>query len=143
MLRDFLPGDIDRVMRLWLDTNTAAHSFVDSGYWLESFEAVKLALPKADVSVYEQDGDIRAFIGLTEGYIAGLFVSGDFQSKGLGKLLLDHAKEKHAVLTLNVYKKNTRAIRFYIREGFTVSGEQTDENTGEKEYTMTWNGRKL
>ncbi|MPM08306.1 putative N-acetyltransferase YjaB [bioreactor metagenome] len=138
MIRDFRPEDIDDVMRLWLDTNILAHDFIDSGYWRANFEAVKKMIPKAAVFVYEQDGDIRAFIGLMESFIAGIFVSNDFQSKGIGKLLLDHTKDKHGELSLNVYKKNSRAIRFYSREGFIISAEQTDENTGETELIMKW-----
>ncbi len=138
MIRGFRPEDIDNVMCLWLDTNTLAHDFIDSGYWSANFEAVKKMLPKATVFVYEQDGDIRAFIGLMESFIAGVFVSNDFQPKGNGKLLLDHAKDKHGELYLNVYKRNSRAIRFYLREGFIISTEQTDENTGETELIMKW-----
>jgi ribosomal protein S18 acetylase RimI-like enzyme len=138
MIRDFRPEDIDNVMCLWLDTNILSHDFIDSGYWRANFEAVKIMIPKATVFVYERDGDIRAFIGLMESFIAGIFVSNDFQSKGIGKLLLDHAKEKHGELYLNVYKKNSRAIRFYLREGFIISTEQPDENTGETELIMKW-----
>ncbi len=136
MIRDFRPEDIDNIMCLWLDTNIIAHDYIDSGYWRANFEAVKKMIPKATVFVYEQDGDIRAFIGLMQSFIAGIFVSNNFQSKGIGKLLLDHAKDKHGELSLNVYKKNSRAIRFYSREGFTISSEQTDENTGETELIM-------
>lgn len=138
MIRDFKLEDIDNDMCLWLDTNILAHDFIDSGYWRANFDAVKKMIPKATVFTYEQDGDIRAFIGLMESFIAGIFVSKDFQSKGIGKLLLDHAKEKHGELYLNVYKKNSRAIRFYLREGFIVSTEQADENTGETELIMKW-----
>jgi putative acetyltransferase len=31
-----------------------------------------------------------------------------------------------------------RAVRFYLREGFRIVEDGTDENTGEKEYLMRW-----
>ena len=60
------------------------------------------------------------------------------QSQGLGKILLNYAKDKRNKLYLNVYQKNTRAISFYQREGFDVQNSGLDEATGEKEYVMAW-----
>ncbi|MDR1771076.1 MAG: GNAT family N-acetyltransferase, partial [Hungatella sp.] len=37
----------------------------------------------------------------------------------MGSELLGYAKERHNKLLLNVYKRNERAVRFYLREGFT------------------------
>lgn len=138
MIRDFRTKDIDMVMELWLDTNILAHNFIDSRYWQDNFVTVKEMMPKATIYVYEQNGEIEAFIGLMEGFVAGIFVASEFQSKGIGKLLLDYSKSKYNELTLCVYKKNDGALRFYLREGFTISKEQVDENTGEIEFVMKW-----
>jgi len=35
-------------------------------------------------------------------------------------------------------KKNERAVRFYLREGFVIQGEQIDINTNETELVMKW-----
>lgn len=138
MIRDFRTTDIYRIMEIWLDTNILVHNFIDSGYWRNNFQAVKEMMPKATIYVYEHNGEIQAFIGLMESFVAGIFVSSDFQSKGIGKLLLDYSKCKHNELSLCVYKKNNRALRFYLREGFTIYTEQVDENTGEIEVVMKW-----
>ena len=60
------------------------------------------------------------------------------QSSGIGNALLDYAKETNSELSLQVYKRNERAVKFYLREGFHVINEQTDENTGETELVMKW-----
>ena len=65
------------------------------------------------------------------------------QSQGIGKRLLDHMKAIKDTLHLSVYQKNTRAIRFYQREGFVIQYEGLDESTGEKEYAMLWQRRQL
>ena len=75
-------------------------------------------------------------------YIEGIFVSDEVQSQGIGKRLLDHIKAIKDTLYLSVYQKNTRAIRFYQREGFVIQREGLDESTDEKEFTMLWR-RKL
>lgn len=138
MIRYFRTTDIDRIMQLWLDTNILAHNFINIGYWQDNFGMVKEMMPKATIYVYEQNGKIQGFIGLMESFVAGIFVSSDFQSKGIGKSLLDYSKGKRNKLSLCVYKKNDRALRFYLREGFTIFKEQLDENTGEEEYVMKW-----
>lgn len=60
------------------------------------------------------------------------------QSQGIGKMLLNYAKDKSSKLRLNVYQKNTRAISFYQREGFEIRCSGLDEATGEKDYVMAW-----
>ena len=58
--------------------------------------------------------------------------------KGIGKILLNHVKNKSNKLLLNVYKKNTRAISFYQREGFEIQCSGFDKATGEEDYLMAW-----
>ena len=80
----------------------------------------------------------KTFIGLNDEYVEGIFVSGEMQSQGIGKILLNYAKDKRNKLHLNVYQKNARAISFYKREGFEIQHSGLDEATGEKDYVMTW-----
>ena len=141
MIRELRKTDIDTVADLWLDTNRKAHDFIPAQYWESNVEFVKEMLPQAEVYVYENDKAIQGFIGLSGDYIEGIFVSEKRQSQGIGKLLLDYAKDRKPKLLLNVYKKNTRAISFYRREGFEIQHEDRDKTTGEKEYAMIWQKR--
>lgn len=138
MIRNFRKDDIDKVMQLWLETNVKAHHFIDSSYWNDNYNMVKEILPKATIYVYDENDEIQGFIGLMDGYIAGIFVSNKCQSKGIGKALLDYVKEQNSELLLSVYKKNNRAKQFYLREGFTIDSEQIDKSTGEVEFLMKW-----
>lgn len=138
MIRDFKAEDIEKIMKLWLDTNVSAHSFIENAYWKDNYEAVKEMLPQAKLFVVEQDGKLQGFIGLNQSYIAGIFVAEDSQSQGIGKQLLDYVKSKHKELSLQVYQKNERAVSFYLREGFTIILKQVDDNTGEAELVMKW-----
>lgn len=138
MIRELRKADINKVADIWLDTNIKAHYFIPAQYWKSNLELVKEVLPQAEVYVYENDKEIQGFIGLNDEYIEGIFVSDKMQSQGLGKILLDYAKGKRNKLFLNVYKKNTRAISFYQREGFEIRYSGLDEATGEKDYVMAW-----
>lgn len=73
-----------------------------------------------------------------KGHVAGIFVSTQMQSKGIGKQLLETAKELYSELSLSVYIKNTKAIDFYKREQFIIENKQLDTNTNEIEYHMRW-----
>ena len=129
---------LDRIMELWLETNIHAHHFIDHNYWKTNYELVKEMMPQATIYAYQEENTIQAFVGLVEDYIAGIFVSSDLQSKGIGKNLLEYCKSLKDELSLHVYQKNERALHFYQREGFVITKEKIDENTNELEYEMTW-----
>lgn len=141
MIRKCVERDIDTVMQIWLDTNIQTHGFISSNYWIENFDMVRRMLPYAEIYVYENDYTNRTegFIGLNENYIEGIFVRESAQSNRIGKQLLDYVKRVKSILSLSVYQKNKRAIKFYLREGFKIQSENVDDNTAEKEFTMTWN----
>ncbi|MCI5610359.1 MAG: N-acetyltransferase [Roseburia sp.] len=138
MIRSLQKADINRVADIWLDTNLKAHSFISAQYWESNYELVKEMFSQAEVYVYEDGQKIQGFIGLSDKYIEGIFVSEKMQSQGIGKLLLNYIKDRKDVLHLNVYQKNIRAIHFYQREGFEIQCEGLDEATGEKDYVMIW-----
>ena len=138
MIRKMEKEDLDRVSQIWLDTNIKAHDFILSQYWEKNYEPVREMLPQAEVYVWEENGQIQGFVGLYEDYIAGIFVLEQVQSRGIGGRLLDHIKAEKPHLSLKVYQKNTRAVKFYKRKGFQIEMESADQETGEKEYTMEW-----
>ncbi len=140
MIRKFHRNDLSTVMQIWLDTNIRAHSFIPRKYWMDNFEMVKNMMQKAELYVHEDDNTHQAngFIGLTDDYIAGIFVRENVQSDGIGKQLMDYVKKRRTNLCLSVYQKNIRAVRFYQRESFVIQSENYDEDTREKEFVMVW-----
>ena len=75
MIRKLNKDDIDKVTQIWLEVNTKTHNFIPEKYWTEQFNAVKQILPQSEVYIYEKNGEILGFVGLTDNYIAGIFVS--------------------------------------------------------------------
>lgn len=139
MIREFQISDTQIVMQLWIAGNEDAHSFIAKEYWQANFEEVEKQLLKADTFVYDLNGEIKGFIGLMDEYIAGIFVDKAYRSQGIGRQLLEYVKQLHSTLSLNVYQKNERALRFYRENGFAIVSKQNDEHTGEIEFTMIWN----
>lgn len=138
MIRDFNEADIEQIIKIWLNANIRAHHFIDSSYWIDNYAAVKKMLPEATIYVHDSNGQIQGFLGLNGDYIEGIFVDAEYQSKGIGSQLLNYAKERQNKLLLNVYKRNERAVTFYLREGFVILAEQLEAETKESEFTMVW-----
>lgn len=129
---------LNKIMDIWLDTNIKTHDYINKSYWESKRLFVRDNLPKADIYVYEVDNEIKGFIGIQNNYIAGLFVNRDIQNAGIGSTLLKKVKKINQSLILSVYKKNTQAISFYRKQGFTIIDELVDSETNEIEYTMRW-----
>ena len=114
MIREMQASDIGRVMEICLKENIKSHRFIDAQYWKGNFEMLREMLPQAEVYVSQDDGCVDGFIGLNGGYIEGIFVSEDAQSRGIGRQLMEHAKRIRGQLSLNAYQKNESTIRFYV-----------------------------
>lgn len=142
MIRKAEKTDINRIMQIWLKVNQKAHSFIDKIYWKSNFNEVKKSIEQADVYIYEKENIICGFIGIVDSYIAGIFVDELYQSQGIGALLLNYVKALHTSLSLHVYEKNSRALGFYLREGFNIVSEDVDSNTGEQELELIWTADK-
>ena len=99
---------------------------------------VRTVNPDATVYVYEDNGSVQGFIGLTKNYIEGIFVEESMRGKGIGTQLLNLAKQLCSSLTLQVYEKNQSALRFYFKEGFQIKKKQMDSETGQMDFTMEW-----
>lgn len=138
MIRKFEKKDTERIMEIWLEANLEAHDFVPSDYWLSQYQSVQKQLLSADIYVYEQDNEIQGFVGMTDDYLAGIFVDKKYRSMGIGKGLLEYVKKIYPAFSLNVYQKNQRAVDFYLREKLTIVSTGADEDTAEADYTMVW-----
>ena len=138
MIRKFEKNDINTVMEIWVNENIRTHNFIVKEYWKDNYEYVKDILPKADIYVYILDEQVVGFVGVNNNYVEGIFVDINNQHSGIGTSLLDRIKENKDNLTLNVYKKNANAIKFYEKNNFIITSENIDKDTNEIKYTMTW-----
>lgn len=140
MVKVFDKKDADAIARIWLEENIKAHSFIPRGYWEANRSAIEENKGGADIYSFMENGEATGFIGLSGGYVEGIFVAGKRQSAGIGKKLLDFAKSKCSALELDVYEKNSRAVKFYLNNGFREKSRGTNADTGETEIRMIWKG---
>lgn len=142
IIRKFNDFDLKRVMRIWYEGNLEAHDFVDKNYWEKNFGFVKRSLPESEVYVYEIDGYVVGFVGIEEGYIAGLFVDKEYRGVGIGTKLIEYVKELYDFFTLHVFENNYGAVTFYENRGLIKKEESVHEDLGEVEYLMYYRRKK-
>lgn len=138
MIRQLQNKDIDKIMEIWLESTIDAHKFISKEYWNENYNIVKdMYIPMSKTFVYEDNDDIRGFISvINNDFIGALFVEKNYQSQGIGKSLIDYAKNLYDNLSLAVYKENEKALEFYKKMGFKIISENINEDTNCVEYIM-------
>ena len=138
MIRQLQNKDIDKIMGIWLESTIYAHKFISKEYWNENYNIVKdVYIPMSKTFVYEDNDDIRGFISIINNdFIGALFVEKNYQSQGIGKSLIDYAKNLYDNLSLAVYKENEKALEFYKNMGFKIISENINEDTNCVEYIM-------
>ena len=138
MIRQLQNKDIDKIMGIWLESTIYAHKFISKEYWNENYNIVKdMYIPMSKTFVYEDNDDIRGFISIINNdFIGALFVEKNYQSQGIGKSLIDYAKNLYDNLSLAVYKENEKALEFYKKMEFKIISENINEDTNCVEYIM-------
>jgi putative acetyltransferase len=143
-LRPYRAEDEDAAIALWLETWQQAYPDIDFAarvpWWRERWR--NELVPKAAIVVAEQAGALVGFVTIdTEGYLDQLVVAPDHWGSELGNALVNEAKRRSPDgITLLVNKDNTRAIRFYQRNGFVHAGEDVNPTSGRPVLKMQWKG---
>ena len=125
LIREYRPEDFDAVTILWRVAREKSlpdfqrrkgHFFYEDQDYFHTH-----VLQEDRVWVVEMDGRPVAFLAMRADFIDHLYVHPDYQNRGIGKALLDHARQvspEHVWLyTLQV---NEKARLFYEKDGFTA-----------------------
>ena len=78
---------------------------------------------------------IKGLVEVADGEIRTLYVDSFFVGNGIGGKLVEHAKQQMGGTYLWTLERNDRAIAFYQRHGFTLTGERMEE-PGTEEYLV-------
>lgn len=112
--------------------------FKDDEFYFSELSVSKKAkeyLPEAEKFFVYDDGAIKGFVMVEGKQIKKLFVEPVLQGNSIGAKLLDFAVSEKGADFLWALEKNKRAIAFYERRGFCLSGERKFEE-GTKEYLV-------
>jgi putative acetyltransferase len=142
-LRRYESGDEAAAIALWLRSWQAAYPLLDFvarlDWWCERWR--NELVPSAEIVIAETDGEVIGFVTVDPRtlYLDQLVVAPPRWGSGVAAVLIAAAKRLSPTgLDLDVNTDNARAIRFYGKEGFVVSGKGVNPVSGKPLHRMTW-----
>ena len=113
-----------------------AHADDDVRGWVRD-----VLLVERESWVATEGDEIVALLALAPGWVDQLYVRPDRLGRGIGRRLMDHAKERSPdALRLYTFQVNDRARRFYERNGFVAAwfGDGSANEEGQPDVRYAW-----
>ena len=139
-IRKAIIDDLSRVAEIYVFNNRINFfpRFKDEVFSFGELQVVPLIdnyFKREDIieNIYVYDnGIIKGFIQMNGAEICKLYVDTSFQSEGIGNELIEFAVRELYADNLWALEKNVRAISFYQRHGFHLTGQKKfEEDTTE------------
>ncbi len=127
MIRPSTQEDLPLLSEIWEEAVSVTHNFLSNS----DFAEIKTRLPEyfdnSKVYIYEENGALKGFLGITGDNIDMLFVRE--RGTGIGTALLGFAVENGAC-RVDVNEQNHKARSFYGKHGFEVCGRSETDGSG-------------
>jgi putative acetyltransferase len=143
VLRPYAASDESAAIELWRKTWQLTYPDIDFAarvpWWRARWHDE--LVPKAAIVVAEADGAMVGFVTveLANGYLDQIVVAQQAWGSGLAEALLAEAKRlSPAGIDLLVNTDNDRAVRFYRKRGFAVTGADVSPLSGRPLHKMSW-----
>ena len=146
-LRPYRAEDEDAAIDLWQRTWQQAYPSIDFAarvdWWRKRWRGE--LVPNAAIVVAEQANTLIGFVTIdAKGYLDQLVVGPEQWGSPLATSLVDEAKRlSPSGVTLLVNKDNSRAIRFYQRNGFVHAGEDVNPTSNRPVLKMAWRRQQI
>jgi GNAT superfamily N-acetyltransferase len=139
-IEPYAGADLDAVASVWL-AGWRSTGLPVAG--LVSLDELRSRLPVEvergwQVYVARVEGRVVGFAALQDDWVMQLFVAPDAQGRGVGKALLDLAKARCPRGFRLDTAAESRAVRFYEREGLTRGGVETHPRLGHAIVRYDW-----
>ena len=150
-LRAYTVTDEAAAIELWRRTWQAAYPDIDFSarlaWWRERWR--NELVPACTIIVVETSGGVAGVplprmvgfvtVNPTTGYLDQIVVAPEAWGSQLARTLIDAAKQVAPMgLDLHVNQDNLRAIGFYKKHGFAISGTDINARSGRPLFAMSW-----
>jgi len=133
IVRQYIEADLNGVLSSWENASKIAHPFLTDEFMdKERYNIPNVYLPNADAWVADDNGTVVGFIALIGSEVGAIFVEPEFQGTGIGRSLMNKARELHDNLEVDVFQANSIGRKFYSSYGFQPLLEKNHEETGNK-----------
>jgi putative acetyltransferase len=143
-LRRYVTADEDTAIELWRRTWQIAYPDIDFAArvdWWRARWRQDIVPAAAIVLAVLAGGDVIGFVTVVQKthYLDQIVVAPEHWGSNIAKVLLVEAKRlSPSGLDLDVNTDNFRAIRFYEKQGFVISGAGTNPLSGKPVHRMHW-----
>lgn len=137
MIRRYTDEDLGQLLDVWYRASLIAHSFLSENFFeTERRQIADQWLPLAETTIYETDGRVVGFLSLIGNEVGAIFVDPAYQGRGVGRSLMDGARDVRPFLELSVLEANALGRRFYDAYGFEFVSRYIGEATGQPELRL-------
>ena len=143
LLRPYDPRDEDASIALWLRTWQATYPELDFAerldWWRERWR--NELVPAAKVVIAETKDGMIGFVTADPRtfYLDQIVVAPEYWGSSVGTALIAEAKRiSPSGLDLDVNTDNARAIAFYCKRGFAITGAGRNAISGKPVHRMSW-----
>jgi putative acetyltransferase len=142
-LRPYASSDEDAAIELWRRTWQQHYPHLDFtarvSWWRDRWR--NELVPTARIAVAEHEGALVGFVTVdpATGYLDQIVVAPEAWGSDVALSLMTQARRlSPGGLELKVNADNTRAIRFYEKQGFVVTGEDVNPISNAPILKMSW-----
>jgi putative acetyltransferase len=142
-LRPYRATDEDAAIELWRSTWQIAYPHLDFtarlDWWRQRWR--EELVPVARITIAELAGQMIGFVTVdpATGYLDQIVVAREAWGSRIADALIEEAKRiSPAGLDLAVNADNARAIRFYEKQGFVITGADVNPRSGAPVHKMAW-----
>ena len=137
VIRPYTDRDLADVLDVWYLASLEAHSFLSEEFFDTERQLIaEQWLPASETFVFEMDGCVVGSVSMSGNEVGGIFVTPEYQNRGVGRALLNHVAASRSYLELDVFKANTTARRFYESYGFRLVNEHVNDTTSFPELRL-------
>lgn len=143
VVRPMRPEDLSETLDMWVAAWQAAYPMIDfaarRGWAMDRFAELERAGSHALVITLNERIVGAVVINPDTGYLDQIVAASECQGRGIADVLLAEARRlSPGNLNLHVNRDNARAIGFYQKHGFVVTGEDVNPRSGAPVYRMSW-----
>ena len=130
LIREANSEDYADMIRVWEASVRATHHFLDPEDITFYKSIIPEALPQVKLFIYEIEGQVAGFMGVSGNTLDMLFIDPSYRRKGIGSKLFQYAQSEFQISKVDVNEQNQQAVDFYLKTGFVQTGRRATDDFG-------------
>lgn len=122
--------DYSTALEIWERSVKATHDFLKEKDRLELKNEIPNYLKLVEAYLWSNDQEVIGFSGTNEQNLEMLFIDPKYFKRGYGTEIVRHLIQENKIQYVDVNKDNAQALKFYLKNGFTIHSESQKDGQG-------------